>query len=247
MKNFIIGIISWLPRDERRTKRQNHVIKTVERCKKLFKNIPIVIVAQDWDDFTIEGVDIKSYDRLGIVGARKTLQEELLKYDFDYAILLDDDATIYGNESKKFLEHFNEYEDGYCFRPYRDFTPVLKDRYMPAALNLCVISKTILQEVAINVEVDPEKLSGYEDYIYPLILYKKYPEKEIKYPIGTIFTSFKTGQNIVSTWDIDKDRKTIWENTLKIIKYVDKYAAYPEFTQDEKTKKITILGQEEEE
>lgn len=247
MKNFIIGIISWLPRDKRRTSRQNRVTKTVERCKKLFKNIPIVIVAQDWDDFTIEGIDIKLYDRLGIVGARKTLQEELLKYDFDYAILLDDDATIYGEDSKKFLEHFNEYENGYCFRPYRDFTPILKDRYMPAALNLCVISKSILSEVAINTAVDPEKETGYEDYTYPLVLYKKFPEKEIKYPAGTIFTSFKSGQNVVSTWDINKARQTIWANTMKIIKYIDEYSEYPEFTQDLETKKITIIGQEEEE
>ena len=246
MKNFIIGIISWLPRDDRRTSRKNRVIKTVERCKKLFKDTPIVIVAQDWDDFTIKGVDVKKYDRLGIVGARRTLQEALLKYDFDYAILLDDDAVIYGEDSKKFLSHFDNYEEGFCFRPYRDFTGILRERYMPAALNLCVISKSILQEVFISTEVDPEKGTGYEDYTYSLLLYKKYPEKEIKYPAHTIFTSFKTGQKIVSTWNINRDRETIWANTMKIINNINKYKEYPEITQDLETKKITIIGQEEE-
>lgn len=252
MKKFIIGIISWLPNDGSRQHRQDRVLKTIETCEQLFKNIPIVIVAQNWQTFTIDkpNVFIKSYKKgLGIVKARQTLQKQLLKYDFDYAIFLDDDAIIYGNNPKAFLKHFDRYNDGYCFRYYKEMSDNLFVRYMPASLNLCVISKNILSQELINLRFDPQKIIAYEDVVYPIMLYCKYPEKEIPYPIGTVYTSFKTGQNIKSTWASVVFGHDYWkvlsQNTAEILDYLKKYKEYPNFKQNRKTKKITIQIKED--
>ena len=241
---FIIGIISYFPDDiweERKTRFEAFLSQTQE----LFANIPIVIIAQNWKDFipkNQKSIFIYHFPKLGIVGARRKLNDILLDFDFTFAILLDDDAIYYGNNSYDFLAAFENKTSGYCFRNCHDHERLIANRYMPAALNLCVISKDLLQLNPIDTRFDPQKSIAYEDVVWPLSFYCLYPDKEIRYPIGTLFTSFQQGQNITSTWYNENKIKaqTLWDNTKDIVIYMYKNKVIPNFKLDQNGRVIFI-------
>ena len=242
MKKYIIGVPSYFP-DSTWESRCIEFEKFLHRVEGLFPGFPILIIAQNWKDYTPEHLSpmiIIRCEKLGIVKARLRLQKELIKQDFDYALLFDDDAVIFGNDVQGFLEPFERFENGFCFR---DEHPKEHNwnRYMAAALNFCVISKYILSREFINIDLDPQAGIGYEDVIYPCMLHNKYRDKEIKYPVGTLFTSFKTiFGKIPSTWYSDFTREKsgdswgiLWENTVRVCDYIEKHKKYPEINIDE--------------
>lgn len=244
MKKYIIGIPSYIPSDKSEI-RISRLESTLSQLYNLFPTFPVVIIAQNWNENFIprhndnQQLIIKHYPKLGIVKARYILQKELLNYDFDYALLLDDDAIIYGDNVEAFLRPFENKENGFCFRTKNLHVKQTCYRYFPAALNLCIISKYILQGEFINLSFDPQQNIAYEDVIYPCILHNKYRNNEIRYPIGTIFTSFDTDfTNDISTWvsianNIQESKVPPWHlrwvNTENICNYIDKYKKYPDF------------------
>ena len=148
MKKYIVGIISYLPDEELGEIRKQQLEKNLRKVYELFPSFPVLIIAQNYNGYIPEHpktqkVIIKHYTKLGIVKARQILQQELLSYNFDYAILLDDDAIIHGNKSKvkQFLSRFEKANDCYCFRQKAEDAKNSANRYMSAALNFCVISK----------------------------------------------------------------------------------------------------------
>lgn len=237
MKKYIIGIPSYFPDDIRdeRIYRFERLLRTIG---KLFPNFPVVIIAQNWKTYTPDTSDIPNElhivhrDRLGIVGARIALQKELLKYDFDYAILMDDDIIIYGGDVEGFLKPFEEKDDGFSFN-YDG------KRYVNGPLQMCVISKYILKQEPLNPKIDPQTGVGYEDVVYCWYLHCKYPDNEIWYPGETCFTIFISGQIFSSTWGnkkteqkiSDEDKTKIKEdlsiNTVKICEFISKNKKYP--------------------
>ena len=255
MKKYIIGIISYLPDGDLYAKRKCQVEQNLKKLYSLFPNFPILIIAQNYKENLIynknQKIELKYYDKLGIINARYTLQKELLKYDFDYAILLDDDAIIYGTDSLKFIETFEKYDSGFCFRQRDAKITRSVFRYMKAALNFCVISKDILEKEYIDLRFDPEQNIAYEDVVYPSLLYNKYKDKEIMWPIGTIYTSYNYTNKSTSTWLAETNKKLVGSvfirhvNSIKICDYIDKYKEYPNFNLSE-TNIITITNSTEE-
>ena len=78
------GIISWLPNDQKdRLLRKKRLINTLDQLNKLFPNIDILIIAQNWKRINLpeysNNIIIKKYNKLGITGARIKLREEFLK------------------------------------------------------------------------------------------------------------------------------------------------------------------------
>lgn len=95
---FIIGIISYFPDDEEiRSERKTLCFNLVEKCKEVFVDVPIMIVAQNWRDETIEGATIYKHEKLGIYNARNKLKEYFLNSEYDFLIMLDDDCILTGD------------------------------------------------------------------------------------------------------------------------------------------------------
>lgn len=141
-----------------------------------------MIITQNWKDFVPatlknELIRVDFTEGLGITRARQTLRQEFLKLDYDYVIMLDDDASI-SYESKEdpiqFMQDIDSHKDGFCFI-HGDQNKY--DSYKPAQLNLCAISRTIYSKEDIP-SVDASKDQGYEDTIYSCLLHYKYPENE---------------------------------------------------------------------
>lgn len=190
----VIGIISYLPdKEPDRELRIDRLNKLVFTLDSLFKDIPVIIISQNWKEYNIpsEKYLVFKYDRLGILQARKTLREKFLESDYDYLIMLDDDAIIEGNSSKKYLEQIDNNPDGVI-----SFHPNV------GHLNLFAISKKIYSETPM-VEIDPEKDEGFEDTIFTTLVRSKYPNKYREFKeTGLKEISFKyTGEGKVpSTW-----------------------------------------------
>ena len=93
------GIPSWLPdKEPDRTQRKERLNRLLKQLNDLWPVIDILIIAQNWQDFkpieTQNKQIIKTYKPLGILLARKILRDEFLKANYDYIIMLDDDAII---------------------------------------------------------------------------------------------------------------------------------------------------------
>ena len=74
----VIGIISYLPGDSQiRGPRFNNLLTLLNECYKF--NLPIMIIARNWEEKELQTLDnkviIKTYPKLGIVGARKELRK----------------------------------------------------------------------------------------------------------------------------------------------------------------------------
>lgn len=157
MSNICIGIISYLPdSEELRKERQRRVINLINQIDRHF-NLPILLVAQNYKCFNIDSKNIirYDYDKLGITGARIKLREKFLELDYDYIIMFDDDMELSDNQSD-----YDNYLD-----------TVIKNRkeyyYVKNFQNnFSCISKGGFKKVEYDLEIDPEKGTGFEDYIF---------------------------------------------------------------------------------
>ena len=75
--------------------------------------MPIIIVAQNWgDDIEIEHATVFKYaNKLGITEARRKLREIFLDSDYDYLIMLDDDAKLVGTkeDADKYIQQIEDH------------------------------------------------------------------------------------------------------------------------------------------
>lgn len=174
--NKCFGIISWLPNKQPdRQLREERLNRLFKQLETLWPDIDILIIAQNWKDFVPKHnnkLNIIKYDEgLGILKARKELRKEFLKLNYDYIIMLDDDAIIEYTDNKapkKFMDMIDENPNKFCFI----HSEAQKDYYIPyasAQLNLCAISKFIYEKEDIP-DVDPQKMKpmkmGYMQHYY---------------------------------------------------------------------------------
>lgn len=203
----VIGIVSWLPdNEEARTQRIDRLERLFKQLDTYFKDIQIMIIAQNWKDYTIPNfvkhASIFRYDRLGILNARKTLREKFLESDYDYLIMCDDDCIIEStvDATKNYLNEIDKHPQGFCFIQY-DY----------AQLNLCAISRYIY-EVEPMVDIDPQKNEGFEDLIWSTLLHYKYPNLEFHIE-GIKHIQFNNpNESAPSTWANEEHRD--WQMLL---------------------------------
>lgn len=95
--SVMIGIISYLPRSEVRTKRFEACQFQIDWLHKLLPNEPIIVIAQGYDDIECAcDVDYIRFDRgIGAGQARNILLEKFYKSDYDWLFLCDDDTVAY--------------------------------------------------------------------------------------------------------------------------------------------------------
>ena len=171
--NACIGIISYLPNDKTtRNVRINRLNNLIETLNDVF-NLPIIIIAQNWrnSEINLENVDIiKYYDKLGITKARETLRQVFCKETkYSNIICLDDDFELSDNPkfAKVYLRVIENNKDKLII--YENFL-----------MNLAVFPRKIFEQNPFDLNIDPEKGTGFEDWIYISNLQKKYDYRKIK-------------------------------------------------------------------
>jgi len=217
-----------------RIKRFERLIKQIDILFSI--DIDIVIIAQNWKNFSIDNITKHkvlqyNYDKLGILKARHTLREKFLENNYDYIIMFDDDAIIYGNNNKikEYLDLMEKNPNGFCFIKGTD-----PNGYINSQLNLCAISKYIYEKEPIP-NIDPQKSEGFEDRIFSCLLHNKYSQYEFNEPVGLKCIHFKNpeinkfGGEVSSTWA--KEKQYNWthmrNNTAEIESYIKKYKELP--------------------
>lgn len=171
-----VGIISYLPSDRKtrnvRISRLNNLINTLDKTF----NLPIIIIAQNWKDNEIKLTDnvkvIKYYDKLGITLARETLRQVFSdETEYSHIMCLDDDFEI--SDNPKLAQIYK-----YCIKS----NPTSILIYENFLMNLAVFPRYVFESTQYDLDLDPEKGTGYEDWIYVSSLQKKFPKnyKKVK-------------------------------------------------------------------
>lgn len=95
--SLFIGRISYLPDDEKlsniRFYEQNRALNSLRIIAP--KDAEIITVAQNWKGKQSPNQIIFEYPKLGPAKARNILLEKLYQSDYDYALICDDDASLY--------------------------------------------------------------------------------------------------------------------------------------------------------
>ena len=192
----VFGIVSWFPDSEpERTQRITRLNKMFKQLNDLFgEDIKYMIVAQNWKDYQLPDyvkADVFRYNKLGILGARKTLGKHFLESSYDYLIMCDDDIILKTSDSftkEYFFDELNKHPNGFVFLKYG------------WSLTFCAISKYIYQQSPI-CDIDPEKGEGYEDTVWPMLLHYKHADKEFTLSgIEFIQNQIEFVKELKSTW-----------------------------------------------
>lgn len=228
MMKKCFGIISYFTWDQpERKQRQDRLDRLIKRLSDLWPDIPIMIIAQQWKYYTIEGkcknkIIRFDYPKLGILGARHTLRKHFLESEFDYIIMLDDDAIIEldnDNVANEFIDEIDKHKDGFCFLQYES-----------SQLSLCAISKYIYEKEPIP-NIDPQKSEAFEDKIWATLLHYKYADREFNAPKGIKCIHFRNPNEVVpSTWANQQkyNWKQLRNNTAEIVNYIVENKELPE-------------------
>ena len=242
-----IGIVSYFPPEnnlQARSKRIKRFTQLISQINNLWPDIDILIIAQNWQDYTLPDISNKvikfDFDNgLGIVGARRVLRQKFFELNYDYLIMLDDDAIINdcGKEiADKYLEEIDKHPNMFCFIHSQDHWHKCDD-YATAPLNLCAISRFIYEKEDIP-QLELEKCEALEDDIFAVLLHIKYPEYEFLPPEGIYHLHNIRGQYtkqyvdptiVPSTWFDIKNAKCInvFLNTEQLITFITKYKTLP--------------------
>lgn len=190
MSKFCIGIVSYFPDDEiLRNERQGYCFDLINKCQEVFKDVPIIVIAQNWQGRKIEGATIYEYDKLGIYKARNELKKIFLASEYDNLIMLDDDAILTGDEI-----------DGRLYMKEVSNNPNKIGYFQGKFLKLCCIPK----EVYKNIPDFTEETYNDEKTVYE---YAKANGMYIfSYPY-TINRNKIINRNASSTWATRIDRR----------------------------------------
>ena len=220
--NKVFGIVSYFPDED--TDINQEICRTriprlyslISTLGKLWPNIDIMIIAQNWGDRihlpdVPNKVIIYSYPKLGVRGAKVARRERFLESDYDYLIMLDDDGIISTDNPDLYMQEIDKHPNG---------VGVIRHKRCP--LMLMAISKYIFSLVDIP-EVDPEYHGGWDDDIFVVTCFYKFPDKAFDFTKGIIEeSSFKyRGEDAcLSSWYYEisnNDRKLMDSNTARII------------------------------
>lgn len=232
------GIVSYFPWSQpERKERQDRLDRLVNQLSDLWPDVPILVIAQQWKFYTLEGkcknkVIRYDYDKLGILKARNVLRKHFLEdTDFDYLIMFDDDAIIRCEEegvAEKYMQTLDENPEGFCFIKGKGSSPYTD--YNDSQLNLCAISRWIYEREPLP-NIDPQKSEGFEDRIWSTLLHYKYADKEFNAPKFISCIHFKNpNETAPSTWSSEKQYnwRQLRQNTIDIEEYISEHKELPD-------------------
>ena len=216
----VFGIISYFPNKdsayhiETRKERSRRFRELLFKLEELWSDVDIMIIAQNWQDFELPEIKnttiVYNYNKLGILGARRELRKRFLASNYDYLIMLDDDAMVNSADPQAYLDEIDRHPNG-----------VGAIRKHSSPLQLFAISKTIYTAVDMP-DIDAEKGQGFEDDVFVAKCFSEFPGEAYMFPSGIVSeTSFKyIGEGkCPSTWANEKKYDWIYmrENTARNI------------------------------
>lgn len=208
MNNKVIGIISYLPEESfKREPRKELLTNLIKKLDEIF-NLPIIIVAQGWKEFTVDSPNVTVYifeEKLGITGARKTLREIFLESPYEYLIMLDDDCVVKGDSlsAYSYLQQIDEHPGKF----YEFKTSLLK---------FFCIHKSIFKEQGFD-DINPEDGDGFEDRVFVGKLRERFPDKRYIFSRGTLSENSISTKDPFSTWYHKQDLTDMIDKTNKIV------------------------------
>lgn len=223
----VFGIISYFPNNdsayhiETRRERSRRCSELLFKLEELWPDIDIIIIAQNWQDYHEPKIKNKiiryEYDKLGILGARRELRKKFLESNYDYLIMLDDDAMISTENPQQYLDEIDAHPDS-----------IVALRMTRAPLNLCAVSRAVYEKVDMP-EIDAESGQGFEDDLFIATCFSQLPNNSFLFTEGLVSeTSLKyTGPGACpSTWARENtyDWWQMKDITAKVIKnmYINK-------------------------
>ena len=229
MINKCFGIISYFPWTQpQRKQRQDRLDRLIKQLSELWPEIPIIIISQQWKYYNLDNkcenkVIRYDYPKLGIINARQMLRKHFLESDYDYLIMLDDDAIIECacDVNKLYIKEIDNHPNGFCFIKGKGSSPYTD--YNDSQLNLCAVSKYIYEREPIP-NIDAQKSEGFEDRVWSTLLHFKYSDNEFEAPEGIRCIHFKNTKEIApSTWA--NTQKYNWVKMRKATKEIEDYIA----------------------
>jgi len=178
-----IGIISYLPDiTNYRLRRISKLNSLMQQLNKLWPNIDILIITQNWRGYKLPDIankiiQIDYPDKLGILKARQVLRDEFLKLDYEYLIWMDDDCQIECDTETAHLDYIAEIDkhpNGFCFIHSNNHWHH-HDDMARGPMNLFAICRELIENEPL-VEVYLEKFEAMEDDLYVEYIWHKYPE-----------------------------------------------------------------------
>lgn len=210
--NKVIGIISYLPDDKnKRNIREEKISSLIDTCNELF-DLPIIIVAQNWKDFTIDCCQLYKYDNpLGIIGARNELRRIFLESGYDYLIMLDDDCEITGTTEGASL-YLSEIDDH----------PEMYGIFNGTLLKLFAISKEVFKEIDFG-SGRVEDGDYFEDILFVNTLEQKYKDKKFSFRKKDLIEKSNNFNDENSTWFHGQYvKREIGDRTREILKNINR-------------------------
>ena len=203
----VFGIISYFPDNdtpyhiETRRERSRRFRELLFKLEELWPDIDIMVIAQNWQNFELPEIKNKiiryDYEKLGILGARKELRKQFLKSEYDYLIMLDDDARIATDAPQEYINMLDNNPNG---------IGVL--RRCNAPLNLCAVSKYVYSQIDM-ADLDPENNEGFEDDLFVAACEYQFPDKFFMFPEGLVSETalnYKGPGECPSTWARERSR-----------------------------------------
>ena len=202
-----IGIISYLPDGKDREIRLERLKDTIVKCSDLF-SLPIIVVAQNWpDDLEFENIISYRFEKLGITGARKKLREIFLESEYDYLVMLDDDAKLVGTkeDAEKYIEQIKEH-------------PGMYGVYKSYLLKLFAISREMFEKIHYP-DGEAENGDFFEDMYMIMMLEKKYPMFKFRFKRTSLNDVSDSANDPNSTWFHKQFNKhTIGDRTREMVR-----------------------------
>lgn len=236
----VFGIVSYFPNNdteyhiETRRERSRRCSELLLTLEKYWPEIDILIIAQNWQDFTIPNIKNKviryDYDKLGITGARRELRSKFLESQYDYLIMLDDDGIISCEDPSIYMNEIDNHPDG-----------IGVIRHTACPLMLLAISKYVYSKIDIP-DIEAEKGQTFEDDLFVARCFAQFPDKAFDFPKDCVTeTSFKyTGEGACpSTWA--RENNYDWEGMRRVSKALIDAASRKEFKEDNKDNEIDIV------
>ena len=181
----VFGIVSYFPNNdspyhiETRRERSRRFRELLFRLEELWPNTDILVIAQNWQDFELPKIKNKIItfeypDRLGILAARRELRKRFLELDYDYLIMMDDDARIISADPQGYMDEVDKHPDG-----------VGAIRHNNCPLMFFAISKYVYSQIDMP-DIEAEKGQGFEDDIFVAQCFAKFPDKAFDFPEGLV-------------------------------------------------------------
>ena len=222
--SVMIGVISYLPDDSKRTKRLQASRTQIEWLHKLFNHEKIIVIAQNYnkDDYLDDPlVEYIKYDKgIGAGNARNVILKNFYNSDKDWLFICDDDTTAYPyynyEEFFKDLSNIHKFDGidaisaiepeytAYKKNNFEDKANLTHYKFTPRELN-CGSATSFMRNI--------RKYYGKEVYYNNILADKSEGLEDVEFLLDWVLQGFTWYK--MNTWirkSLAFNQSTIWED-----------------------------------